>query len=140
MDVAQSDTDATFQAYLYTVGEGSKAKRIAVTLAIHYACCVKRLRSHCTLEYYCLIRIEQWRATEPMGVADGVNNGHHPQNAMFDFHPRHVLHGNNDVQCLGSQSRCPILAAKRMPVRPGMDGGARTEKAWANFVTCKRAP
>ena len=115
MDVAQSDADATCRAYLYTVGEGLEAKQIAVTPAIHYACRGKRLRALCALEYYCLIKIEQRRAMDPIEVTDGVSDGR-PQNAMFDFHPRHVLGDSNCVQYLVSQSRCPILAGKRMPV------------------------
>ena len=59
---------------------------------------------------------------------------------MFDFHPRHVLDDSNYVQYLVSQSRCPILAGKRMPVWPGVDGSARTRKAWAKFVMCNFVP
>ena len=59
---------------------------------------------------------------------------------MFDFHPRHVLDDSNYVQYLVSQSRCPILAGKRMPVWPGVDGSARTSKAWAKFVMCNFVP
>ena len=139
MDVAQSDADATCRAYLYTVGEGLEAKQIAVTPAIHYACRGKRLRALCALEYYCLIKIEQRRPTDPIEVTDGVNDGR-PENAMFDFHPRHVLDDSNYVQYLVSQSRCPILAGKRMPVWPGVDGSARTRKAWAKFVMCNFVP
>ena len=51
MDVAQSDADATCGPHLYTVAEGSEAKQIAVTPAVHYACCGKRLRGICSLEY-----------------------------------------------------------------------------------------
>ena len=139
MDVAQSDADATCRAYLYTTGEGLEAKQIAVTPAIHYACRGKRLRALCALEYYCLIKMEQWRATDPIEVTDGVGDGR-PENAMFDFQPRHVLDDSNYVQYLVSQSRCPILAGKRMPVWPGVDGSARTRKAWAKFVMCNFVP
>ena len=59
---------------------------------------------------------------------------------MFDFHPRHVLDDGNNVRYLVSQSRCPILAGKRMPMWPGVDGSARTRKAWAKFVMCNFAP
>ena len=128
MDVAQSDADATCGACLYTVGEGLEAKQVAVMPAINYACPRKRLRALCALEYYCLIKIEQRRATDPIEVTDGVNDGC-PENAMFDFHPRHVLDDSNYVQYLVSQSRCPILAGKHMPVWPGVDGSARTRKA-----------
>ena len=65
MDALQSDADATCQAHLYTVGEGLEAKQIAATPAIHYTCRGKRLRVLCALEYYCLIKIEQQRATDP---------------------------------------------------------------------------
>ena len=51
MDVSQSDADATCQAYVYTVGEGLEARKIAVTPAINYACPGKRLRALCALEY-----------------------------------------------------------------------------------------
>ena len=139
MDVAQSDADATCRAYVYTVGEGLEARQIAVTPAINYACRGRRLRALCALEYYCLIKIEQRRATDPIEVTDGVNDGR-PENAMFDFHPRHVLDDSNYVQYLVSQSRCPILAGKRMPVWPGVDGSARTRKAWAKFVMCNFVP
>ena len=63
-----------------------------------------------------------------------------PENTMFDFHPRHVLDDTNYVQYLVSQSRCPILAGKRMPVWPGVDGSAHTRKAWAKFVMCNFVP
>ena len=139
MDVAQSDADATCRAYLYIAGEGLEAKQIAVTPAIHYACRGKQLRALCALECYCLIKIEQRRATDPIEVTDGVSDGR-PENAMFDFHPRHVLDDSNYVQYLVSQSRCPILAGKRMPVWPGVDGGACTRKAWAKFVMCNFVP
>ena len=139
MDVAQSDADATCRAYLYTVGEGLEARQITVTPAINYACPGKRLRALCALEYYCLIKIEQRRATDPIEVTDGVNDGR-AENAMFDFHPRHVLDDSNYVQYLVSQSRCPILAGKRMPVWPGVDGSARTRKACAKFVMSNFVP
>ena len=139
MDVAQSDADATCRAYLYIVGEGLEAKQIAVTPAINYACRGKRLRALCALEYYCLIKIEQRHATEPIEVTDGVNDGR-PENAMFDFHPWHVLDDSNYVQYLVSQSRCPILAGKRMPLWPGVDDSARTKEAWAKFVMCNFVP
>ena len=84
MDVAQSDADATCRAHLYTVGEGLEAEQIAVTPAIHYACRGKRLRALCALQYYCLIKIEQRRATDPIEVTDGVSDGR-PENAMFDL-------------------------------------------------------
>ena len=135
MDVARSDADATCRAYLYTVGEGLEAKQIAVTPAIHYAWRGKRLTALCALEYYCLIKIEQRRATDPIEVTDG-----RPKNAMFDFHPRHVLDDSNYVQYLVSQSRCPILAGKQMPDCPSVDGSARTRKAWAKFVMCNFVP
>ena len=139
MDVAQSDADATCRAYLYTVGEGLEARQIAVTPPINNACCGRRLGALCALEYYCLIEIEQRRATDTIEVTDGVDDGR-PENAMFDFHPRHVLDDSNYVQYLVSQSRCPILAGMRMPVSPGVDGSARTRKAWAKFVMCSLVP
>ena len=139
MDVAQSDADATCRAYLYTVGEGLEARQIAVTPTINYACRGKRYRALCALEYYCLIKVEQRRATDPIQVTDGGNDGR-PENAMFDFHPRHVLDDSNYVQYLVSQSRCPIMAGKRMPVWLGVDGSARTRKAWAKFVMCNFVP
>ena len=139
MDVAHPDADATCRAYLYTTGEGLEAKQIAVTPAIHYACRGKRLRALCALEYYCLIKMEQWRATDPIEVTDGVGDGR-PENAMFDFQPRHVLDDSKYVQYLVSQSRCPILAGKRMPVWSGVGGSARTRKAWAKFVMCNFVP
>ena len=74
MDVAQPDADATCRAHLYTVGEGLEAKQIAVMPAIHYAFRGKRLRALCALEYYCLIKIEQWRATDPIEVTVGVSS------------------------------------------------------------------
>ena len=139
MDVAQSVAEATCRAHLYTVGEGLEAKQIADTPAIHYACHGKGLRALCALEYYCLIKIEQRRATDPIEVTDGVSDGR-PENAMFDFHPRHVLDDSNYVQYLVSQSRGPILAGKRMPVSHGVDVSARTRKAWAKFVMCNFVP
>ena len=68
----------------------------------------KRLRALCALEHYCLIKVEQRRATDPAQVADGVNEGR-TANAMFDFQPRHVLDDSNYVHYLVSQSRCPIF-------------------------------
>ena len=139
MDVAQSDADATCRAHLYTVGGGLEAKQIAITPAIRYACHGKQLRALCAREYYCLIKIEQRRATNPIEVTDRVSDGR-PEKGMFDFHPRHVLDDSNYVQYLVSQSRCPILAGKRMPIWPGVDGSARTRKAWAKFVMCNFVP
>ena len=138
-DVAQSYTDATCRAHLFTKGEGLEPKQIAVTPAIHYACHGKQLRALCAFEYYCLIKIEQRRATDHIEDTDGVSDGR-PENAMFDFHPRHVLDDSDYVRYLLSISRCPILAGKRMPVWPGVDRSARTRKAWAKFVMCNFVP
>ena len=63
-----------------------------------------------------------------------------PRTPCLILHPRHVLDDSNYVQYLVSQSRCPILAGKRMPIWPGVDGSARTRKAWAEFVVCNFVP
>ena len=121
------------------MGEGLEVKRIAVAPAIHYACRGKRLRTLCALEYYCLIKIEQRRATDPIEVTHGLS-ARRPENAIFDFHPWHVLDDRNYVQYPVSQSRCPMLAGKHMRVWPGVDGSARTQKAWAKFLMCNFVP
>jgi hypothetical protein len=57
------------------VGEGSGAKRIAVTPAIHYTPRGKRLWSLCALENYCLIKVERRRETGPVEVTEGFSDG-----------------------------------------------------------------
>ena len=117
------------------MGVGLEARHIAVAPAINYACRGKRLKALCALEYYCLIKVEQRPATYPIGVTNGVNDGR-PENALLDFHPRNVVDNSNYMQYLVSQSECPVLAGKCMPVWPGVDGSAGTRKAWVKSVMC----
>ena len=59
---------------------------------------------------------------------------------MLDRHPRNVLDDRNYLQYLVLQARYPILAGKHMPVWPGVDDSARTQKAWAKIVMCSFVP
>ena len=63
-----------------------------------------------------------------------MSDGRRPENAIFDFHPRHVLDESDYVQYVVLKSRCPILAQKCMPIWPGVDGSSCTRKAWAKFI------
>ena len=137
MSAMQQDLEAPCHSQLYTIGNGDTIQQNAVSPALHYACRGTRLRRLCALEYACLIKVEHQRAraTPSQGDDDGL-----PENASFDFHPRHILCEDDYVQYLVSQSWCPIFAGKKLPVYPADDGSVKLKKNWATFVMCAFVP
>ena len=137
MSAVQQDPEAPCHSQLYTIGSGDIIQQIAVSRALHSACRGTRLRRLCALEYACLIKVEHQRAlaTPSQGDDDG-----RPENASFDFHPRHILCEDDYVQYLVSQSRCPIFAGKKLPVYPGDDGSVKLKKNRATSVMCAFVP
>ena len=137
MSAMQQDLEAPCHSQLYTIGSGDTIQKIAVSPALHYACRGTRLRRLCALEYACLIKVEHQRAR---ATPSQVDDDGRPENASFDFHPRHILCEDDYVQYLVSQSRCPIFAGKKLPVYPGDDGSVKLKKNWATFVMCAFVP
>jgi hypothetical protein len=65
--------------------------------------------------------------------------GGRERNAVFNFHPRHILDDHNYVQVLKSHVRVPLMTGQR-PHRPDEDASAFAKAKYARYVMTSLVP